>query len=362
MAKKNNNLLIIGVVLLAFIIFTSDGTLPFSIGGGAGGIPAPGQAPNNPGFTNILSLSDYDICRGDSLTVTVQTNIPNGECAAFVNPHNSGWQYLSSINLNANGQYSASQTINAPADNYLAGVVCGDDSGNYKVSNLVNLVVRECEDSPVPDGSQDIPVACGWHNATIYSLGTCGGTCPVGQTCQVSGSVCMCFSPQPEQPVAGNIFVSSIQWNGALGGAYGVDAKCSNMAFYAGLSGVWVSIISNNGTDIRDRFMDQAYYRMDGVKVANSKADLLDGSILAAINLDENGILRTGDNSVWTGSYSNGYSSGVNCQNWNWVDSMGSIGNMASLSTWLGDGDADQHCYDYNRIYCVKIADGYLPT
>jgi len=151
MAKKNNNLLIIGVVLLAFIIFTSDGTLPFSIGGGAGGIPAPGQAPNNPGFTNILSLSDYDICRGDSLTVTVQTNIPNGECAAFVNPHNSGWQYLSSINLNANGQYSASQTINAPADNYLAGVVCGDDSGAFSFWNFCGMFPEICFPTPPAD-------------------------------------------------------------------------------------------------------------------------------------------------------------------------------------------------------------------
>ena len=46
-------------------------------------------------------------------------------------------------------------------------------------------------------------------------------------------------------------------------------------------------------------------YRVDGTKVANGAADLFDGSIAAAVNVNEFGAGTTGF-SVWTGSNSNG--------------------------------------------------------
>lgn len=200
------------------------------------------------------------------------------------------------------------------------------------------------------------PIACGWHNATVYSLGTCGGSCPAEQSCQTSGTTCACFNMQyPEPPTQErNIFLSSLTWNGAMGALAGADAKCANMAYYAGKSGTWIALMSAPYADIKYRLMDKAYYRMDGTLVASSTADLFDGTIAAPINIDENGVVHSGDDfAVWTGSTAEGTNTGTNCHNWGWVSATGTVGDpTATAGNWLNAAAGD--CAQNKRIYCVR--------
>jgi len=68
-----------------------------------------------------------------------------------------------------------------------------------------------------------------------------------------------------------------------------------------------VDAIDNTGTNAGG--VDVPIFLLDGTQVATGNADLWDGSISAAINVDES--LNTGVNeSVWTGSFTNGTSGG----------------------------------------------------
>ena len=85
------------------------------------------------------------------------------------------------------------------------------------------------------------------------------------------------------------VFASSATFDGNLGGLAGGDAKCQALAVAAGLKGtyrVWASDVT--GTPLtRFTKANIPYARRDGVVVANNFADLIDGALLAPINLSE---------------------------------------------------------------------------
>ncbi len=134
-------------------------------------------------------------------------------------------------------------------------------------------------------------------------------------------------------PWAGKrVFVTSMTYTGDLGGLSGADSKCQALAdgvSGGALGGTWVAWLSTGSVNARDRIPDAAYALVDGVTVvAMSKADLLDGSLLHAINMDENRATPdTFDSWVHTGTVANGTAKGMDCSGW--VDDGG--------NTWLGD-------------------------
>jgi len=109
---------------------------------------------------------------------------------------------------------------------------------------------------------------------------------------------------------------------------------------------------------------DVPYVRVDGVKVADNWADLVDGNLAAPINVDEQGV---GDYtvSVWTGTYSDGSipaSDGdlgrtVNCSDWSYGpypdDSFGLVGQSWQTDARWTDAQA-QLCSSEAHIYCFQ--------
>ena len=115
-----------------------------------------------------------------------------------------------------------------------------------------------------------------------------------------------------------------MDYDGALGGLGGADAKCDARASEAGLSGTFKAWLSDSGCGPADGCRDFTqstlpYFRVDGVRVADDWADLTDGSLQASINVDEFG----DDQDIadaWTNTQIDGsidvMDSASNCNEW----------------------------------------------
>jgi hypothetical protein len=123
------------------------------------------------------------------------------------------------------------------------------------------------------------------------------------------------------------VFVSSTAGNGNLStwpgasGATGVeagDAVCRTLAAAAALPNAssYKALLSTSASDVKDRIIsDGPWVRLDGVLVADSKADLLDGTLFAPINITEQNSALAG-NRAWTGSLRNGTKQPGTCGDW----------------------------------------------
>jgi len=105
------------------------------------------------------------------------------------------------------------------------------------------------------------------------------------------------------------VFASSVPYDGNLGGLSGADAKCQTLATAAGLSGAFKAWLSDSTTPASQRLTHAStpYVLVDSTVVANDWAGLTSGTLLHAINLDENGQTPaagtykcTSDPTVWT--------------------------------------------------------------
>lgn len=96
------------------------------------------------------------------------------------------------------------------------------------------------------------------------------------------------------------------------------DYLCQELADSQSLPGTFVAWPSNDSVNAIDRLLvtnSVEYQRVDGVRIANNKVDLIDGSIEHRINRDETGALvATGK--VWTGTYQDRTSHSANCNGW----------------------------------------------
>jgi len=104
------------------------------------------------------------------------------------------------------------------------------------------------------------------------------------------------------------IFRTETIQNANLGGIAGADAICAAQALAAGLEGEFKAWLSTIASPVADRVTQASgpYILVNGTPVANDWDDLVDGLILVPINLDANGVLRSGE--VWTGTLANGAS------------------------------------------------------
>lgn len=87
------------------------------------------------------------------------------------------------------------------------------------------------------------------------------------------------------------VFVTSTTYNGNLGGLSGADAKCQARADAAGLAGTWKAWLSDSTTaaDSRVTHTTYNYVLINGTVLANGWSDLTDGTIDAAIDINEFG-------------------------------------------------------------------------
>ena len=164
------------------------------------------------------------------------------------------------------------------------------------------------------------------------------------------------------------VFVTSQTYTGRLFSFVGADAVCDNLAFQAGLStdvGEWKAWLSTSQVDARDRMIDARYELLDGTVIADSLADLTDGTLDAPINLDENLATVTTNPDVWTGTAFDGTwgtAGASTCPIFDpverpWMSEdparFGGIGRATEMDAgWTRFGGGGNPCDSDNRLYC----------
>jgi hypothetical protein len=154
------------------------------------------------------------------------------------------------------------------------------------------------------------------------------------------------------------VFVTSVTYDGNLGGASGADAKCQTAADAQVLGGTWKAWISSGSTNAIDRINDVGpWYLVDGVtKVFNNKANLLT-TPANEIDMTESGAVPSwwGYNEVWSGSYQSGDASGSDCEEW--TTALGqdaTTGSASTDQTWGGEADTIYGCDGPEGLICFE--------
>jgi hypothetical protein len=162
------------------------------------------------------------------------------------------------------------------------------------------------------------------------------------------------------------VFVTSDQFRGNFPGGVGLDgadASCTLAATNAGLSGNWTAWLSDSTTDAADRILDSAsgYQLLDGTVIANNLADLVDGTLAHAIDMDEDlTTISDASDETWTATDPDGTrSGGGTCANWTSID----VGDVAQIglatamdADWTDVNNIVDTCDTFNRLYCFADA------
>ena len=108
--------------------------------------------------------------------------------------------------------------------------------------------------------------------------------------------IALYVDPEPPSGDVVSVFVTKERYQANLGGLAGADAICQAAAVAAELGGTdWTAWLSDSTGNAIDRIPDGQYRLVDGItQVADDKADLTDGFLKAAINLNEDGQRATG--------------------------------------------------------------------
>ena len=154
------------------------------------------------------------------------------------------------------------------------------------------------------------------------------------------------------------VFLSSEFSDASLGGLDGADATCQRLADSQSLGGTWVAWLSDENNDARDRLLgDGPFDRLDGTRVAEDRAGLLSGNILAAIRVLEDGTFMTSA-AVWTHTNADGtkYSSDAPCENWTMASGTFARRGQASDSqlgaAWTSTSGSS--CERLRHLYCFE--------
>jgi hypothetical protein len=224
---------------------------------------------------------------------------------------------------------------------------CDADNRLYCFSELSVTgctVDADCDDGNFCNGVE----TC---NAGECQAGS-GNPCAAGESCNDEIDQCTLLGDGAQVQV----FVTSEIFKGNLDGLAGADDQCTAAAAASGLEGDWTAWLSINGTAARDRIADAAYRLLDGTVIATSKTDLLNGTLLAPIDLDENFVKVTFAPEVWTGTGTDGtWPQSGTCNVWSSSDAQfsGLIGTTTSTEAdWTAKGGAS--CPTGNRLYCFS--------
>lgn len=152
-------------------------------------------------------------------------------------------------------------------------------------------------------------------------------------------------------------FVTSTTHNGDLGGFSGADAICQSRAAAAALPfpSSFRAFLSTSTTDAEARLtIDGPWERVDGVPIADSKADLLDGTLDSAIAYNElDGRYQV---DAWTGTQENGTASLVACNDW--TTGSGANGSPGrpwrNAMSWTGTGAGAVNCSQPRHLFCFS--------
>lgn len=363
MVKKNNNknnkenLIIALLLLLVFLVGT--GRISIGANGGANGtIPV----VNNPDYVPVSPSEDcydYDIADefrnafGDVSINNWRTGCTGigGEWRERDDELGCWWDPDAAVPIDCDSsnvrvlEFFCEQHLYADwfCDNDIAyaGCICDDDPpANWDADH---------------DEEYDYP--CDWYD-TLTGM-ECRGYCPAPDTsCTVMPGTdwCDCFSAEDLQEGSAlklRVFVTSASWTGPMGGINGADEKCQHAAYYAGLGPNWEAIISDTRVSAVDRISDGAYVRLDGVRIASSKAELFTAPLDAPLNVNE---LGEPENAyVWSGTFGNGLTTGNCCHDWGWIGEVGTRGHSQRTDDGWLIVDRHANCSLGGHLYCVEV-------
>lgn len=157
------------------------------------------------------------------------------------------------------------------------------------------------------------------------------------------------------------VFISSESYKGnELGGLWGADQRCGNLAAKAGLPGAltfkaWLSTASMSAAD-RLIHSPGRYVLVNGLVVAQNWSALTSGTLENPIMVDE--LSMTNENAVWTGTLASGEPApGTEfCGDWDaesGLDKFAGFGASTSVdATWSYIEPAG--CLGAAPIYCIE--------
>lgn len=152
-------------------------------------------------------------------------------------------------------------------------------------------------------------------------------------------------------------FVSSVSFDGNLGGVSGANAKCQQLADAAGKPGVWRALLDNPA----NFQIHGAVYDFKGNKIANNHDEFWRPTIPFALSTDERGNTVNSGLYAWTGikwsSQSQSYGPATtNCSGWTSASS-GKYGYFGKFTTTAYDhfsyGDW-KNCSLSQPLYCIS--------
>jgi cysteine-rich repeat protein len=248
-----------------------------------------------------------------------------------------------------------------------AGEDCDDGNAMNNDGCVAGCKIADCGDNFVQDGAED----CDDGNEVAGDGCTsCTDDCGNGKVeagneeeCDdnnlVGGDTC---DPSCKR-LAFMVFVTSMSWNGDLGGLSGADAKCNMLASAAKLPGTYMAWLSDGADAPTDRLEKSTlpYIRTDLMKVANNWMDLTTKPLLLPINRNENkgnvtSNMCNGDAQVWTNTVPVGTAKGgEHCNDW---DDGGNAPSGASGWATQVDGKwtdgCSTKCDATARLYCFE--------
>ena len=209
-------------------------------------------------------------------------------------------------------------------------------------------------DEMCPAGQTSCPSGCVDTNTNVANCGACGRACDGAAAC-IDGD---CVTSKL-------IFVTSGLFTGDMGGLEGADAGCQQAADDAGLEGVFMAWLSDDGGNPVTRMTghDGPYVRVDGVMVAENWDELRDGELLDTISVTELGTepldaFVCSGQEVWTNTTAFGsiVSSIDDCLNWSSPMAYGRVGRWSMFDErWTNDGTClAVGCNGGLPMYCVQ--------
>jgi hypothetical protein len=128
---------------------------------------------------------------------------------------------------------------------------------------------------------------------------------------------------------------------------------CQDHAQAAGLGGTWEPWLSVGSVGAIDMLTGTGpWFLVDCVtKVANDKADLVDGAIASPISTDETGASAGAE--VWTGTIVSGTPHPYRCQDWTSSLVSGRRGKAQSADKDWTDS-TNGGCNGFRRLYCFE--------
>lgn len=152
------------------------------------------------------------------------------------------------------------------------------------------------------------------------------------------------------------------QWaaSGGVDAIFGGDEVCKSLASATGFSNpaFFKARLSNSNTDASSQFTnDGPWMRVDGVRIANGIADLVDGNLAAPLDVTETGdhvgVGSFTSDDAWTGTLDDGTRATNNCSQWK-SNSAGVNGDAGATDTAIFNCTeyGDRTCNTSMRVYC----------